>query len=91
MYYVYILASRRNGTLYVGVTNNLDRRTSEHKNEFTKGFTAKYDVHLLVYYETTNNIRSAIEREKQIKGWLRSWKIALIEKNNPKWEDLANV
>ncbi len=87
-YFVYILASSRNGTLYIGVTNNLERRTYEHKNNAMKGFTQKYGVHRLVWYESTNNIESAIQREKQIKKWNRSWKIRLIEETNPQWKDL---
>jgi putative endonuclease len=88
LYFVYILASKRNATLYVGVTNNLERRIEEHKNNLNKGFTAKYGVHRLVWYEETTDILLAIEREKQIKKWNRQWKLELIEKENPKWEDL---
>ena len=88
-YYVYILANKRNGTLYVGVTDNLQRRVFEHKNNLVKGFTQKYNIHNLVYYEETNNINIAIEREKQIKSWSRKKKLALIEKDNPTWNDLA--
>ncbi|MCK6541555.1 GIY-YIG nuclease family protein [bacterium] len=87
-YYVYILASKRNGTLYTGVTNNLIRRTYEHKNEIVPGFTSRYKVHTLVYFEQFNDIREAITREKRIKKWRRAWKIELIEKMNPTWEDL---
>ena len=87
-YFVYILASKRNGTLYIGFTVNLLKRVWEHKNDKAKGFTKKYHVHFLVYYEQTQNVISAIEREKQLKKWNRSWKIRLIEKNNPQWEDL---
>lgn len=87
-YYVYILASKRNGTLYVGFTNNLIKRMYEHKNSVVDGFTQKYQVYTLVYFETTNSVESAIAREKQLKRWNRSWKIALIEKINPTWEDL---
>ncbi|OGI18589.1 MAG: GIY-YIG nuclease [Candidatus Moranbacteria bacterium RIFCSPLOWO2_02_FULL_48_19] len=89
-YFVYILASKRNGTLYIGITDNLLKRTWEHKNDKAEGFTKKYRVHSLVYYEQTYDVVSAIEREKQLKKWNRSWKIRLIEKNNPKWEDLYN-
>ena len=89
IYYVYILASKRNGTLYVGVTNDLKRRIDEHKNGLIEGFTKKYNVYMLVYFETTENIESAITREKQLKEWQRAWKLRLIEKNNPQWEDLA--
>ncbi len=87
-YYVYILASKRNGTLYIGVTSDLKKRIWEHKNNLVEGFTKKYKVHLLVYYESTNDVRSAITREKQLKKWNRKWKIGLIEKNNPQWKDL---
>ncbi len=88
-YYIYILASKRNGTLYVGVTNNLERRLYEHKNNLIQGFTSKYKVHSLVYYEQTNDIYSAIKREKQLKGWNRKWKLDLVEKINPEWHDLS--
>ena len=87
-YYVYILASKRNGTLYIGVTNNLIKRVYEHKNNLADGFTKKYSVHSLVYYEETIDINSAIEREKRLKKWNRKWKIDLIEKLNPNWDDL---
>ena len=87
-YYVYILASRRNGTLYIGVTNNLERRMSEHEQGLIEGFTKKYGVHHIVYYETTNDIASALQREKQLKKWNRKWKIELIEKENSDWKDL---
>ena len=88
-YYVYILASKRNGTLYIGVTNNLERRLYEHRNNLIKGFTKRYNVHKLIYYEETNNINEALLFEKRIKKWNRSWKIRLIEQDNPKWKDLA--
>jgi putative endonuclease len=88
-YYVYILASKRNGTLYIGVTNDLERRLYEHKNNLVEGFTNKYNVHHLVYYEDVNDIQSALQREKQLKRWTRKWKIELIEKVNPEWRDLA--
>lgn len=87
-YCVYILASERNGTLYTGVTNNLTRRVWQHKNGEFDGFTKKYKVHTLVYYESTENVISAIEREKRIKKWKRKWKVELIEKANPQWKDL---
>ena len=87
-YYIYILASKRNGTLYIGVTNNLVRRVYEHKNELVDGFTKKYDVKNLVYYEQTEDINSAILREKRLKTWKRNWKIKLIEDFNPTWKDL---
>lgn len=89
-YYVYILASQTNGTLYIGVTNNLARRIYEHKNGIIKGFTEKYHVHRLVYFEETNDIETAIAREKQLKNWRRYWKLDLINKSNPEWKDLAN-
>ncbi len=87
-YYVYISASKRNGTLYIGVTNDLLRRVYEHKNNLIEGFTSKYQVHQLVYYETTSEVTDALRREKQLKKWKRAWKIELIEKNNPQWIDL---
>ncbi len=87
-YYVYILASKRNGTLYIGVTNNLIKRVYEHKNSLVKGFTEKYKVYQLVYFEETPDVLSAIAREKQLKNWKRDWKIKLIEENNPEWKDL---
>ena len=87
-YYVYIMTNRSK-TLYTGVTNDLMRRVYEHKNKMVEGFTKKYNITRLVYFEETNDIQSAITREKQIKGWLRRKKIALIESVNPKWEDLS--
>ena len=86
--HVYILASKRNGTLYVGVTSDLVKRVWEHKNDFVDGFTKRYGVHSLVYYEEHETIQDAIEREKNIKEWKRAWKIELIEKWNPSWRDL---
>lgn len=88
LYFVYILASRRNGTLYVGVTNDVLRRTWEHKNDLAEGFTRKYGVHILVYYELYEDIAVAIAREKRLKRWNRAWKIKLIETNNSGWNDL---
>lgn len=88
-YFVYILASGRNGTLYTGVTNHLPRRLAEHKEKMVPGFTRKYGVDLLVWYEYFSDIRDAIAREKQIKGWNRAWKIRLIESNNSGWNDLG--
>ena len=85
---VYILASKRNGTLYAGVTSNLLKRVWEHKNDMVKGFTRKYQVHLLVWYELHETMESAILREKRIKEWNREWKVKLIENSNPDWEDL---
>lgn len=87
-YYVYILASKKNGTLYIGVTSNLIKRIYEHKNDVAEGFTRKYAVHDLVYFEDTESVESAIAREKQLKKWNRAWKISLIEKSNPAWKDL---
>lgn len=83
------MASQKNGTLYIGVTNDLIRRVYEHKNNQVKGFTEKYDVKLLVYYEQTSNVESALDREKQLKKWNREWKIELIEKDNLYWDDLS--
>ena len=87
-YYVYILASKRNGTLYIGVTNNLEKRASEHELSLIDGFTKKYLVHHLVYYEMTIDIQVALQREKQLKKWNRKGKLELIEKENPNWNDL---
>ncbi len=87
-YYVYILASKRYGTLYIGVTSNLKRRVFEHKEKLTDGFTKEYNVSMLVWYESTEDIESAINKEKQLKAWKREWKIELIEKNNLEWRDL---
>jgi putative endonuclease len=87
-YYVYILASRKSGTLYTGISRNLKKRVFEHKNNLFKGFTEKYKVKKLVYFETHNRIDIAILREKRIKKWNRSWKIELIESMNPDWKDL---
>ncbi len=85
---VYILASGYNGTLYIGVTSNLIQRIWQHKNDLVEGFTEKYTVHSLVYYELHEQMLTAIEREKQLKKWNRQWKIDLIEKMNPTWKDL---
>ena len=87
-YYVYIMTNKSR-TLYIGVTNDLMRRVYEHKNKLVKGFTKNYNIQFLVYYESTSSIYSAIEREKQIKGWLRAKKIALIDSMNPEWKDLS--
>jgi len=87
-YYVYIMTNRSK-TLYTGVTNDLIRRVYEHKNKMVEGFTKKYNIMKLVYFEETSDVQAAIEREKQIKGWLRSKKIALIESKNPEWKDLS--
>src|SRR4051812_39419971 len=85
---VYILASARNGTLYIGVTSDLVKRVWEHRNEFVAGFAKKYSTHDLVYYEAHDEMLAAITREKQIKKWNRKWKLRLIERDNPEWEDL---
>jgi len=82
------LASKRNGTLYTGITNNLSKRVFEHKNDLVSGFTKRYKVHDLVYFEQHTDINHAILREKQIKKWKRNWKIELIEEKNPNWRDL---
>ena len=87
-YYVYILASRRNGTLYIGVTNDLARRIGQHKAGAVPGFTKRYGVATLVYYETYEDVGEAIAREKQLKGWNRAWKLKLIEAGNPDWVEL---
>lgn len=87
-YYVYILASKKNGTLYNCVTNNLIKRVIQHKRKEKKGFTDKYEVNKLVWYELINDIRIAIQREKKIKKWNKKWKIRLIEKDNPEWKDV---
>jgi putative endonuclease len=85
---VYILASQRNGTLYVGVTSNLVQRIWQHKNDQVEGFTKKYKVHTLVWYEQHETMESAINREKALKEWQRAWKLELIESTNPEWHDL---
>ena len=88
-YYVYILASKIRGTLYIGITNDLQQRVYEHKTGVKKGFSQKYKVNQLMYFETFQNVNEAIEREKNMKKWKRDWKIKLIEKENNKWLDLA--
>jgi len=85
---VYLLASKRNGTLYTGVTSNLIKRIWEHKNNLVEGFTRKYSVHTLVWYEIHDTMESAIQREKAIKNWRRAWKMKMIEELNPRWRDL---
>jgi putative endonuclease len=87
-YYIYIMASKRDGMLYIGVTSDLIKRVYEHKNDMVDGFTRKYHIHNLVYFDVTQDINNAISREKQLKKWNRAWKIALIEKNNLEWRDL---
>ena len=88
-YYLYILTNKKNGTLYVGVTNNLERRMFEHKHKLVEGFTKKYGLNRLIYFEVFQYVNDAIKREKNIKKWKRQWKFNLIEKENPDWEDLA--
>jgi len=85
---VYILANKRNGTLYIGVTSDLVKRIWEHRNNVVKGFTKRYSVHQLVYYELHQTMESAITREKMLKNWKRVWKLQLIERSNPNWQDL---
>ena len=89
MYYVYILTNQYNTVVYTGVTNNLERRLYEHRNHLVDGFTKRYNLNKLIYFETTSDVRSAIEREKQIKGWTRAKKNALIESVNPQWNDIS--
>ena len=87
-YYVYIMTNKINSTLYTGVTNDLKRRVFEHKNKLADGFTKKYNIKMLVWFEKTEDPAAAIQREKQIKKWKRKWKIELIEQRNPEWNDL---
>ena len=87
-FYVYILASQKRGTLYIGVTSNLPKRVYEHKNAMVEGFTKKYGVHRLIYYEAAKDAETALLRERQIKKWNRAWKLRLIEEQNPAWTDL---
>jgi len=88
---VYILASGKNGTLYIGVTSNLVKRIWEHKNNLAEGFTKRYGIHHLVWYEVHEAMDSAIQREKRLKGWKRAWKLELIESTNPDWQDLYHA
>ena len=88
-YYVYILTNKSDRVMYIGVKNYLERRVYEHKQELIEGFTKRYHVHKLVYYEVTSDVRAAIEREKMLKGWLRARKNALVESMNPEWRDLS--
>ena len=88
MGYIYIMTNKPNGVLYIGVTSSLENRIYQHKNNLIPGFTSKYQLHNLVYYEVFNDIRDAITREKQLKNWRRIWKVGLIEKENPEWIDL---
>ena len=85
---VYILANKRNGTLYIGVTSNLLQRVWQHKNDLVEGFTKRYGVHMLVWYESHETMENAITREKAIKEWKRAWKLRMIERENPAWRDL---
>ena len=87
---VYILASKPNGTLYIGATSNLAQRVWEHKNDFVEGFTKRYGVHRLVWYEAHESMEGALTRERMLKRWKRTWKIELIEKDNPTWSDLSD-
>jgi putative endonuclease len=87
-YYVYMM-SNKSGTLYIGVTNNIKRRVFQHKNKLIEGFTKKYNIHVLIYFETFGDVSSAIAREKVLKGWLRKKKIELISSSNPEWKDLS--
>jgi putative endonuclease len=88
IYHVYIITNKKNGTLYIGVTNDLSRRIYEHKNGMIEGFTKKYGLHTLVYFEQMEGVHSAIQREKRLKKWNRRWKIELIQQLNPEWKDL---
>ena len=88
-YFIYILASRKHGTLYIGVTNNLERRIWEHRNGLGSLFVKKYQIRHLVHFEAYSSIHDAISREKSLKNWLRTWKVQLIEADNPDWTDLA--
>jgi putative endonuclease len=90
-YYVYLMASKKNGILYIGVAIDLRHRVWQHKNDIQEGFTKKYGVHRLVWYEETTDIKEAIQREKQMKKWRRQWKIDLINKENPDWDDLYDA
>jgi putative endonuclease len=90
-FYVYILTSRKHGTLYIGVTSDLVRRVYQHKSKAVRGFTKRYDIHMLVYSEIFDDPASAIAREKQLKKWNREWKIQLIENTNPGWVDLSGT
>jgi putative endonuclease len=89
-YYIYILTNKKDGILYIGVTNNLERRIYEHKQGIVEGFSKKYNLKKLVYFEETKDVKSAIAREKCLKKWNREWKLKLIEKKNPNWKDLAS-
>jgi len=88
LYYIYILASKRNGTLYIGITSNIIKRIWEHKEKLVQGFTRRYNIDRLVYFEQFTDIKDALEREKALKKWNRRWKLNLIEEKNPNWNDL---
>jgi putative endonuclease len=88
-FYVYIMANKRNGTIYIGVTNDLARRVYEHREGLIEGFTSRYGLKMIVYYEVFDSVSLAIQRETSLKRWPRRWKLALIEKINPQWKDLA--
>ena len=88
-YYVYILSNKKNGTLYIGMTDDLERRIREHKQKIVKGFTQKYNIDKLMYFETFKSSYDAFKRERQMKKWLRQWKLNVIEKDNPNWLDLS--
>ncbi|REH52269.1 putative endonuclease [Tenacibaculum gallaicum] len=88
-YYIYIITNKKDGVLYIGVTNNLERRIFEHKNKLVKGFSSKYNLDKLIYFEEYQFIKEAIKREKNMKKWKRAWKINLVIKENPNWDDLA--
>jgi putative endonuclease len=88
-YYVYILTNQNGNVLYIGVTNNLERRIFQHKNKLVEGFTKRYNLSKLIYYEATSDIQGALKREKQLKNWHREWKINLINNSNPQWRDLS--
>jgi putative endonuclease len=88
--YIYIMTNKKNGTLYIGVTSDIVKRVYEHKNKLTDGFTKKYNLEKLVYYEIYDDIKEAITREKQLKNWKRDWKLELINKVNSNWDDLYN-
>lgn len=90
-YYVYILTNKNNNVLYIGVTNDLSRRVYEHKEKVIKGFTSKYNVNKLVYFDTTSDVYEALVYEKKLKRWRREWKNELIEATNPNWEDLSKL
>lgn len=89
-FYIYILASKKNGFLYTGITSNLSKRIYDHKNEITKGHTSKYKIKRLVYFEVYDDFDNAVTREKKLKKWRRQWKVDLIEKDNPDWSELYN-